>query len=115
MSLFKNMSKKTLKRYMAEIFTDLEEETDQMAHIIINPEDWVYLKKLTDYIAFATNKDFFEKGFCGLMWGVQIWLNKEIKEPYFYTKSQFPILKTEQPAELSKAIEEYEIAQETRQ
>jgi len=114
MSIFKNMSKQGVKKSISKIFTGIEEETDQMAHIIVCPEDWTYLKQLTDFIDFATNKHFFDKGFCGRIWGAQIWLNKNAAETSFYTESQKAILNIEQPPELTKAIEEFEI-ESTRQ
>jgi len=69
MSTFTGMSKQSVKDLICKIFTETKEEIDQMAIIIISPEDWTYLKKLTDFIDFATNTYFFEKGYCGNIWG----------------------------------------------
>ena len=108
MSTFTGMSEQSIKNLISKIFTKLEEETDQMAYVIVCPEDWTYLKTLTDFIDFATNKHFFEKGYCGDIWGAQIWINKKATETSFYTENQKDILDNEQPLELIEAIEEFE-------
>ena len=109
MSTFKNMSKQSIKDLISKIFTNIEKETDQIAYIIVSPEDWTYLKVLTDFIDFSTQTYFFEKGHCGSMWGAQIWLNKGATDVKLYTESQWNILENEQPIELINAIEEYKI------
>lgn len=109
MSTFTGMSKQSIKDLISKVFTEIKEKTDQMTYVIVNPEDWTYLKGLTDFIDYATNTYFFEKGYCGMIWGAHIWISKEATETSFYTESQSETLKNEQPLELIEAIEEFEI------
>ena len=108
MLTLKGMSKQNIQKCMNRAFINIE-ETDLMAHIIVSPEDWTYLKVLTDFIDFSTQIHFFERGHCGSMWGAQIWLNKDATEVNLYTENQWNVLKDEQPVELINAIEEYNI------
>lgn len=114
MSILKDMSTPTLKNYMKNLFLKTEGKTlaakhaNYIAHIIINPEDWIYLKTLIDCVDPTINKNFFEKGLCGTIWGADIWLSKNATKIKCYRDDQFDLIEEDYP-EIAPSIKEFEL------
>lgn len=113
MSILKDMSTPTLRNYMNDLFLKTEGKTtaarhaNYIAHIIINPEEWIYLKTLTDCVDPTINKNFFEKGLCGTIWGANIWLSKDATEIKCYRNDQSDLIEEDYP-EIALSIKEFE-------
>lgn len=87
MSALKEMSEKTIRKHLFEVFQKIEKQNIKVSYLIISPEDWVYIRTIPQLFNPSDDKGLFEKGHCGDMWGAEIWISKEATEIKAYADS----------------------------
>lgn len=107
MSSLRGMSEEDMKNHIANLFATLTNKDTTVAHLVMDPEDWILSKKIPNIYSPETKKNRFEKGCCGWLWGAYVWIDKSAEEMKAYGKDNFAELEKDYP-ELAENIKELE-------
>ena len=108
MSIFENMSEEEIIAHFANIFAVIRKFEQEVAHIVIGPQDWYRMREVYNFFEPEKDKERFEKGCCAKVWGAQIWIASKAEKIKAYTSEQKKELKKDFP-DIAKTIKELKI------
>ncbi len=103
MSSFKGMSEEDRLNHIGGLFAKISIKELIVAHLVMNPEDWILARDIPKIFSPEVNKKRFDKGCCAWALGAYIWIDKGADEMKAYSKEDFAELEKDYP-ELAKNI-----------